>query len=103
MRKQEKIQTLRRRAAKQQNRRCYYCNQLMGTAPQLCCTAEHLIPRSKHGKDSASNVVAACKFCNAMRHRKYAFLTPANYREAVYAFIDHGLWHENHYAWESLA
>ena len=94
---------LRRKAAKRQDRHCYYCNRLMTSQPQLRCTAEHLIARSEHGAHSKSNIVAACKFCNAMRHRQFPNLIPAAYAEAVRSLVAQNMWHEQHPAWKSLA
>lgn len=39
--------------------RCVYCLCAAGTM-QL----DHVIPRHKHGKTTASNIVLACKWCN---------------------------------------
>ena len=99
----KKVRELRNKAARRQGQRCYYCDRHMSNVAQMRCTAEHLVPRSERGPNSASNIVAACLFCNAMRHRGYASLPPEHYREAVRAFISHGLWHEHHHAWHSLA
>lgn len=94
---------LRRLAAKRQGRHCYYCNRLMVSLPQLRCTAEHLLARSEHGANSKSNIVAACKFCNAMRHRQFPNLIPAAYAEVVRSLVARNKWHEQHPAWKSLA
>jgi len=98
-----KIVRLRKRAAKRQECLCYYCKRLMTSQPQLSCTAEHLIARSNLGPDSPSNIVAACKFCNAMRHRLFPTLSPHAYGLAVQIFLRVNGWHERHPAWESLA
>ena len=75
----------------------------MTSLPQLRCTAEHLIARSERGPDSQSNVVAACKFCNAMRHRGFSHLTPNAYEDVVEKLVSLHKWHEDHLAWASLA
>lgn len=99
-----KIIHLRLKAAKKQSRHCYYCNCLMtNRQPQLSCTAEHLVARSNHGKNSSSNIVAACKFCNVMRHRQFANLSPLEYAAAVKELVNGNRWHEHHSAWRSLA
>lgn len=103
MRSHLKIIHLRRMAAKRQERHCYYCKRLMASQPQLRCTAEHLVARSDNGKDSKSNIVAACLFCNAMRHRLFARLTPQAYAATVRTLVDSNRWHEHHSAWGSLA
>lgn len=95
---------LRRIAARKQSRHCYYCNCVMSSqCAQLSCTAEHLIPRANKGKDSKVNIVAACKFCNAMRHRMYPNLSPAEYLKIVRNLVSKKMWHQNHSAWPSLA
>lgn len=93
---------LRRLAAKRQANRCYYCNRIMGKTPQMRCTAEHLVARGDRGKDSKANIVAACKFCNSMRHRSFAHLAVADYRRVVRQQVDCKHWHEQHKAWRSL-
>lgn len=103
MRSNIKILHLRRKAAKKQAQHCYYCKRIMTKQPQLRCTAEHLVARSDHGKDSKSNIVAACKFCNAMRHRLFLRLAVIEYATTVQALVSRNKWHEQHPAWESLA
>lgn len=95
---------LRRIAARKQAQHCYYCNYIMSRrCPQLRCTAEHLIPRSNNGKDTRSNIVAACKFCNLMRHRLYPRISPADYAQIVRRHVSSKMWHQYHSAWFSLA
>lgn len=103
MRSNIKIIHLRRFASKRQGRCCYYCKRAMGSTPQLRCTAEHLVARAQRGNDSKANIVAACKFCNAMRHRGHGHLLPDEYAVAVRTFVRLQQWHERHPAWESLA
>ena len=43
--------------------RCYYCFSYSKT----CLTIDHYIPVSKGGKHTKSNVVPACKTCNARK------------------------------------
>ena len=103
MRSNIKIIHLRRLAAKRQEHRCYYCNCVMGKQPQLRCTAEHLVARAQQGKISKSNIVAACKFCNSMRHRLFGHLAVAEYAQKVRDLVRFNKWHEQHQAWKSLA
>lgn len=103
MRSSIKIIHLRRKASKMQGRRCYYCACQMSSKPQLRCTAEHLVARSDHGSDSKKNIVAACKFCNAMRHRLFGHLSPDEYAMTVRNLVRLHQWHEQHPAWKSLA
>ena len=98
-----KIIHLRRRAAKRQGKHCYYCERQMGVLPQLSCTAEHLQAQSENGKDSKANIVAACKFCNAMRHRLFPRLAVERYAATVRTLVQKGQWHEKHPAWNTLA
>lgn len=98
-----KIIHLRRMASKKQGRRCYYCTRVMGSRAQLRCTAEHLIARSDQGRDSKTNIVAACNFCNAMRHRLFPQLIAREYAAIVRKLVDLNQWHEQHPAWKSLA
>jgi len=98
-----KIIHLRRMAAKRQKRHCYYCKRLMTSQPQLRRTAEHLIARSDCGKDSKSNIVAACHFCNAMRHRLFPRLRAPEYAATVKALVSHDKWHERHPAWKGFS
>ena len=100
----DKIIHLRRIAARKQAQHCYYCNYIMSRQhPQLSCTAEHLIPRSNSGKDTRSNIVAACKFCNSMRHRQYSGVSPSDYVQIVRRLVGLKMWHQYHSAWPSLA
>lgn len=43
------------------NRKCAYCNSNENL------TLDHIIPRSKGGKDDKSNVICACKQCNTLK------------------------------------
>ena len=68
-----------------QNTRCWYCTcpmweadpadfaMAVGTtrkqARLLQCTAEHLVAKCEGGKDVATNIVAACRYCNVGRHK----------------------------------
>ena len=99
----------RRAAFARQNGRCHYCGFPMWledpselSAPfglsdhesaRLQCTAEHLIARQDGGGDGADNIVAACRFCNATRHRLSSPPDPAAYRRRVLCRLDAGRWH----------
>lgn len=104
MRSHINILHLRRKAAKKQSQLCYYCSRFMTSrCPQLRCTAEHLVARSDHGKDTRSNIVAACRFCNVMRHRLFPRLSAQEYAAAVEDLVKRNKWHKNHSAWKSVA
>lgn len=108
------LASLRQRAFIRQSGLCYYCGrrmwerdphefmmkfQLSGTAAALlACTAEHLQPKSVGGKASASNIVAACRFCNQTRHRARNVLPPFRYRVYVQTRIRRGAWLPKHLA-----
>ena len=47
----------------------------------LKCTAEHLEARQDGGRDSKSNVVAACYFCNSHSHKAKTPKDPSKFRE----------------------
>jgi 5-methylcytosine-specific restriction endonuclease McrA len=49
--------------------RCYYCQQI----PEEL-TIDHIIPLSKGGKHTASNVVPACRPCNSRKHNHRVLL-----------------------------
>jgi 5-methylcytosine-specific restriction endonuclease McrA len=66
------LQSLRRRASREQGGQCFYCLQPMGRD----VTAEHLVARMDGGKDSRANVVAACRRCNAARHALFPGASP---------------------------
>lgn len=61
-----KLKYLRGVAANKQRNKCYYCK--ISFTQENPPTAEHLKPRSEGGKDSFSNIVAACASCNHGRH-----------------------------------
>lgn len=107
----KKLRHVRQRAFERQNRCCYYCkfpiweqdsrhfSLTHAIAPRfakyLKCTAEHLTPRQDRGLDTADNVVAACAWCNKMRHfrREFKAPDPGTYRTQVLKLISMGRWH----------
>jgi hypothetical protein len=96
-------------AARKQGFRCWYCTFLMwendpgaspshanlpaGLLPRFRCTAEHCLPRSQGGSDAASNIVAACAFCNRTRHRRRNPPTSDAFRNHVARRVRQGRWH----------
>lgn len=102
-----RIQSLRLQAFNRQNGLCWYCNVRMWlTSPEelpeakcaeaagrLRCTAEHLQPRSEDGRDTPSNIVAACAHCNQTRHKRKKPPHPAAYRQEVRRRVENGSWH----------
>ena len=51
---------------KLQQSRCTYCG-------QSAETVDHLIPRLRHGPDSADNLVPACRWCNSSKGGRDVF------------------------------
>ena len=64
-------------------------------AALFASTAEHLTAKMGGGKDSRSNIVAACKHCNSERHAPdpSAALDPDTYQAHVALMVADGLWH----------
>lgn len=103
-----RVQAHRNRAFENQNHRCFYCNVTMWLAsPQelpaklsphvaarLQCTAEHVVARCDGGRDVASNIVAACRFCNENRHRRKRPPKPDVYRNQVQRRMERAAWHD---------
>jgi 5-methylcytosine-specific restriction endonuclease McrA len=58
----------RRRLTNRQGGRCYYCRSRMGGPGELReATIDHVIPKAGGGTDRLSNLVAACRLCNAAK------------------------------------
>lgn len=53
---------LRFEVLRRDNHTCRYCG---GTAPDVVLTVDHVVPKTLGGADEPSNLVAACKDCNA--------------------------------------
>ena len=108
-RHQTKIRAVRRAKFADQQGRCHYCRQAMweghpeefasrhafslAQAFLLRSTAEHLVPHGCGGADSAPNIVAACWYCNAHRHRSARPLLPDAYQAKVLKRMVVGRWH----------
>lgn len=98
----------RKTAFELQNGRCCYCGFQMwqesveafaklhrisvSQAKQFQCTAEHLTARKDGGKDSRSNIAAACARCNLLRHQRKSAPGPLKYQELVQKRLDKGRW-----------
>jgi 5-methylcytosine-specific restriction endonuclease McrA len=101
--------TLRQRAAERQRGLCFYCGLPIWThdadgfarqhglsareASWLQCTAEHLIARRDGGQSTATNIVAACRRCNLLRHHRPSAPTWSRYREIVQRRLKAGRWY----------
>jgi 5-methylcytosine-specific restriction endonuclease McrA len=120
----QSINSHRRRAFTSQGGRCYYCTFPIWLADlsrfaaaygfterqalRLRCTAEHLHPRSAGGSNRRENIVAACRFCNAARHRRAVVLEPERFRKYVLGRIVQRRWHPKNVhvaldAWRSMS
>ena len=102
------LKHIRRKKMIAQGGRCYYCglpmwddaaekaslrkaNEMAG--PKILrCTAEHLHARSDGGGNSADNIVAACWYCNNLRHRRKRPLSPEAHRHRVQQRMAAGKW-----------
>ena len=102
------LRNSRQKAYQSQSGNCIYCfkpmwlekpedfaNKFKLTLRQVRsyqCTAEHLLPRQDGGKDSLSNIAAACKYCNQQRHKPKLSLPPVKYQEYVQKKVDQNRW-----------
>ena len=100
---------LRARAFHRQSGRCFYCccpmwEQSMDAfaatfhlssrqARHLQCTAEHLHARVDGGGNSQSNIVAACRLCNARRHQGKVARDATHHKEYVERLMRRRRWH----------
>ena len=102
---------LRRQAFEKQNCRCFYCQFPMWEENEeqfafdhdipvkltkhLKCTAEHLVAQQDKGRDTAENIVAACLWCNRLRHkgRQHKAPDPTTYKLRVEQLVQQGKWH----------
>jgi hypothetical protein len=62
-------------------------------AAKFKCTAEHLVARCDGGSDDKNNIVAACLFCNGVRHRMKKPPAPVEYKEHIQRRLNKGKWH----------
>lgn len=106
----KKIVRNRRSSFQRQQGRCIYCRVLMWcedvktfvalypiplrAARLLQCTAEHRVARCDGGGDEAANIVAACRRCNQVRHRRKVAPDPQQYRRDVQRRVGRGKWHD---------
>jgi len=99
----------RQSAFSKQKGLCYYCDQPMWNgspisfgdkygltvrqAQRFQCTGEHLVAHKDGGGVGKGNIVAACLFCNAGRHRRKTDLGPERFRSLVQRRMSAGRWH----------
>lgn len=77
------------------NWRCQYCGNTFATHN---LTFDHVIPRSRGGRTTWDNIVAACRPCNAkkgnaMPHECKQFPLKEPHRPTIYELQDHGRKH----------
>ncbi|WP_370287288.1 HNH endonuclease [Roseomonas sp. HF4] len=106
------ISRLRRHANRDQNGCCFYCGEPLWEpteeadaefarrigltrrqARRMLCTAEHLHPRCDGGRDTPTNIVAACLTCNRRRHAQPCPPDWKAYRRRVRSRLALGKWH----------
>jgi hypothetical protein len=103
------LRKLRRQAAQKQTWLCFYCRLPTwdagpteflgqyaispGLAKRFQCTAEHLEAKCDGGKDVQINIVAACIFCNATRHKAKNPLNATKHAAVVRLRMAKGKWH----------
>lgn len=108
-RKQTRIRRFRDLAFSRQAGRCHYCDQPMWLSDQgpyaakyelrlreasrFRCTTEHLLARKDGGRNTSSNIVAACHFFNRKRHARGQPLGPGGYMVFVQRRVLSGRWH----------
>lgn len=99
----------RQSAYNRQDQCCYYCKQPMWISnpfefgqkfnlkesqiTPLKCTAEHLHAWKDGGSNSKENIVAACLYCNKMRHRRNREMDPLIYQNFVQRRLSARRWH----------
>ncbi len=105
-----KLARLRSQAFVRQQGRCCYCGVSMwiedprlfaeahgitlAQARPLECTAEHLLARQDGGRDSETNIAAACQWCNMRRHRgRKQAPSPEQYQTFVRNRLAQRRWH----------
>ena len=99
----------RQSAFERQGQCCFYCKQPMwinnpadfsryfnlkeSQITPLKCTAEHLHAWKDGGSNSKENIVAACLYCNKMRHRRNREMDPLIYQDFVQRRLSARRWH----------
>lgn len=101
--------SLRKKAFQSQRGLCFYCRQPMwmssaeshakefgitlSKAKLMRCTGEHLVSHGEGGVANSSNIVAACWYCNARRHRRKLPPSPGRFATYVSRRLKGGRWH----------
>lgn len=93
-----------------QSGRCFYCDLPMWSgdplsfaskhglthaqAHRMKCTGEHLLSHQDGGSSAQSNIVAACLWCNQLRHRRKNPPPPDRFKALVRGRMSKGRWHD---------
>jgi len=77
-------EALRKTVATKTNGRCAYCGCLL----QLYWHVDHMIPRSKGGKNSIDNMIASCPTCNRRKGKKTPLEFELRLAERLFAAVD---------------
>ena len=111
MTRKAKLRALRESASSAQGHLCFYCRHPMwregakafaaehgisrGQARMFRLTAEHLTAQMEGGRTIASNIVAACRYCNHGRHALFldGAPDPETYSVFVLLSVAAGFWH----------
>lgn len=111
MTRNAKLRALRESAFSAQGHLCFYCLHPMwrqgvkafaakhgisrDQARMFRLTAEHLTAQMDGGRASASNIVAACGYCNHGRHALFPAVAPdpETYSTFVLLSVAAGFWH----------
>ncbi len=105
----KEIVSRRNKVFSEQDGRCYYCKFPMwikdqegfaiqhrisvAAAKKFKCTAEHLKARCDGGGDEKENIVAACHYCNQLRHKRKKPPEPNRYKEMIQKRLKKKKWH----------
>jgi 5-methylcytosine-specific restriction endonuclease McrA len=64
-------------------------------AADLKCTAEHVVAKCDGGSNATSNIVAACRRCNFLRHNRKVPKGAQQYQAYVQGRVARGGWHND--------
>ncbi|WP_442871425.1 HNH endonuclease [Candidatus Thiodiazotropha sp. CDECU1] len=108
--RRKSLKRFRKQAYRTQAGKCYYCaspiwevgcekfaktyNLSQKQTNLLKSTGEHLVAHATGGQASKTNIVAACAYCNAHRHRSKDPLPPNQYKRYVRRRVKSGAWHQ---------
>jgi HNH endonuclease len=77
--------------------RCEYC-QTSEELSGIRCQADHILPRSRQGVSTASNLCLACSACNGHKHARTHAVDPDSDEEVSLFDPRQQKWHD-HFAW----